>query len=222
MIKTVFIRSNALPNIDGKTLEMSDLNCIYGNHESGKSALLSSLTQLLRTGALQPNMSAIFDELTVTMDNGDIYSWKDGRSENTVLDNVVFLSNLGMVTIYSKFIASKVDDEARMKKVLDTFDKYFGAYFDGTMTLEEIKYSNLSKSRKFLLCLLGILEFSENKPVYLIVDDIDADHNITVQRNIITAMQEINPDHQLICSFRSPALLGNRRDSMIGLDKSDD
>lgn len=231
MIRHIYIRSEALPKLNKRKINLEHNDALFndheagktallfGNHESGKTVFLVALEQLLRSGQLQPSMDALFQEIIVMMEDGTELSWVDGQSNLKKADHVVFIGEHTFKKVFIKYIHGNSQQVERLESICAVFNKYFGKHFAAELTLEEMLGDALSCKKQRLLSLLGALEFNKGNFPYLIVDDIDLGFHIAIQRNILKAMNEVNPERQLVCSFGSPSFPLNRyRNSMFGLD----
>lgn len=80
-----------------------------------------------------------------------------------------------------------------------------------------LKYNSLSSGEKQLLILLTQTLLQEKLPYIFIADEPELSLHIEWQRNIISAINILNPNAQIIVATHSPEIAGNFPDNIINM-----
>ena len=81
--------------------------------------------------------------------------------------------------------------------------------FTFTNSNEEITLEDLSSGEKQLLIILFKVFLKENKPTILLMDEPEISLHIEWQAQLINAIQELNPNCQIILSTHSPSIFAD-------------
>lgn len=88
----------------------------------------------------------------------------------------------------------------------------------GRLITSDLKYQNLSSGEKQLLILLTQTLLQEKQPYVFIADEPELSLHIEWQKDIIGAINTINPNAQVIVATHSPEIAGQWYDNIISME----
>ena len=173
-------------------------------------ARLTSVIEKAKTGAslvLQDAAALVLINRTMTMiDLSQKYK--------TEVDKLMAPIDIYQKTL-QKFIKDKEFNFSEENGLLEVSWSYLK---DGKLTISDLKHQNLSSGEKQLLILLTQTLLQEKQPYVFIADEPELSLHIEWQKDIIGAINTINPNAQVIVATHSPEIAGQWSDNIISME----
>ena len=173
-------------------------------------ARLTSVIEKAKTGAslvLQDAAALVLINRTMTMiDLSQKYK--------TEVDKFMAPIDIYQKTL-QKFIKDKEFNFSEENGLLEVSWSYLK---DGKLTISDLKHQNLSSGEKQLLILLTQTLLQEKQPYVFIADEPELSLHIEWQKDIIGAINTINPNAQVIVATHSPEIAGQWSDNIISME----
>jgi ABC-type multidrug transport system ATPase subunit len=188
---------------------LPDVNILSGRNGSGKTTLIQSLTQLVRTGGLAPDMQNLMQGMTVTFSNGDRLVSGEGRAaEGHRIDIIGPLD--GRDGAYPPMPRDRTLFFDRIDELFSpsgkTIDRQSDALLFDTQW-GKVTPQRLSSGEKQLLLIFATVLTEERRPAILLMDEPEISLHFDWQSRLIRDIRLLNPRVQLILSTHSPAMV---------------